>query len=219
MVKHVNKPRWQKTLPRYPKFVERPIAQFPTSMRNCAKKSGDQLPQFARCVKANNLGLARFHGRCDRMGRQRHPSRRQVESQRQHVGRAHSPGAADGAPPFAPERRRHTLSCKLRRSRARQSLAPPELARPGRSPALPTAPASRRTPFASRFTRRPHRAPACGVRQLAAAFGTGWNGLPGRCRRHPAGGLRSAGVRLPASGIRYLASSSLLPPRFPLLLE
>jgi hypothetical protein len=70
----------------------------------------------------------------------------------------------------------------------------------------------------------------CG--SLLPLSGSGWNGLPGRCRRPPAAprsaGLRppasgiwppTSGIRHPASGIRYLASSSLLPPRFPLLLE
>jgi len=42
--------------------------------------------------------------------------------------------------------------------------------RPGRSPALPTAPASRRTPYAPRFTGRSIHAPAFGLRPLATAF-------------------------------------------------
>jgi len=57
----------------------------------------------------------------------------------------------------------------------------------GRAAARPyqKAPASRRTPYASRFTGRPHRAPACGLRPLAAAFllRVAWS--TSRCQRPP----------------------------------
>jgi hypothetical protein len=93
---------------------------------------------------------------------------------------------------------------------AAPSAAPPQ--RPRRSAALPTAPASRRTPHASRFTRRPpaRQRVECGsLLPLSAPGQTArlvvssdnrpllcprGHGLPGRCRRQLAAPW-SAGVR------------------------
>ena len=78
--------------------------------------------------------------------------------------------------------------------------------RPRRSAALPKVPASRRIPYAARLTARSCRAPACGARQLAAAFGDASGGTVHRagpcCAPAAAVGTRCVAVQFDRAGLR-----------------